>query len=129
MRLRVDHGDIDRWVIKLDEAVSRCPDEAAKVVNRGALQVKKGSQRRVRRMRHAPAYPRSIGYDSFKGLRGPVAEIGPDKNRRQGALGNLIEFGSVNNPPRPHIRPATEDELPRFERAMEALAAKLLEGR
>ena len=63
---------------------------------------------------HAPQFPGSITYD-FVGMAvgGGVAgaffggsgsynveiEIGPDKDRPQGALGNLIEFGSVNNPP------------------------------
>ncbi len=56
-------------------------------------------------MAHAPAFPASITYDiasmahvslDFSSIR---AEIGPDKDRAQGALGNLIEFGSVNNPP------------------------------
>ena len=130
MKLNVDHKDMDRWALKLDEAVSKVPDEAAKVVNRGALQIKKGAQKRVRGHPHLRRYPYTINYDTYKGLRGPTAEIGPDRGKRgQAPLGAIIEYGSVNSPPIPHIRPATEDELPRFERAMEALAAKLLEGR
>ncbi|MBB4072048.1 hypothetical protein [Canibacter oris] len=54
-------------------------------------------------LKHAPLFPRSITYD-LKGLQAfgftvLSAEVGPDKTRPQGALGNLIEFGSINNPP------------------------------
>lgn len=45
----------------------------------------------------ARAFPFSIGYDvnTFHGFGVSVvqAEIGPDKERAQGALGNLIEYG------------------------------------
>lgn len=129
MTIRIEHGDLDRLVADLDRVVSRVPNEAEKVVAKGALNIKNGARQRVGSPAHAPAYPSSITYDMRNGLRGPEAEIGPDKDRRQGALGNLMEFGSVNNAPIPHIRPAADEELPKFERAMEDLAVKLLEGR
>lgn len=127
MDVRIEHGGLDRWVIKLDKAISDAPDEAAKVVERGALQIKNGARRRVGSPRHAPAYPSSITYETWRGMRGPVAEVGPDKNKRQGPLGSLIEFGSINNSPRPHMAPAVDEELPRFEKAMEDLAARIME--
>ncbi len=128
MSLRVDHGDLDRWALKLDQAVSEMPDEAAKVVEKGALNIKNDARRRAGGLRHAPAYPASITYDTRRGLRGPEAEIGPDKGKRQGALGNLLEYGSVKNGPIPHMAPAAEAEGPKFERALEDLSAQLLEG-
>lgn len=63
---------------------------------------------------HAPRFPSSITYDFVGDSSGGGAlgafiarahdydlevEIGPDKERPQGALGNLIEYGSVKNPP------------------------------
>jgi len=130
MRISIDSDDITRLVVDLDKAVSRAPQEAAKVVEKGALNIKNDARRRVGGLRHAPAYPSTITYDTSQGWRGPEAEIGPDKRRRQGALGNLIEFGSVHNPPRPHMIPAADAELPRFERHMEDLSVRLLqEGR
>jgi hypothetical protein len=100
--------------------------DAAAVVAKGALNIKRDAQRRVTGLKHAPAYPYSIGFDLKTTLAQTSAEIGPDKQKRQGALGNLIEYGSVNNPPRPHILPATEAEIPKFEKALEALAKKAL---
>ena len=53
--------------------------------------------------------------------------VGPDKAKRQGALGNILEFGTRKNPPVPHLGPAAEAEEPRFASAMQELAAKALE--
>lgn len=117
-------------VAAVADILAHAPDVAAEeiraVVARGALQIKLDAQRRISGLRHAPAYPRSISYDTHV-TRGAVwAEIGPDKTRRQGPLGNLLEYGSVKNPPHPHMRPAAEAEAPRFEKALEALAVKAL---
>jgi hypothetical protein len=57
-----------------------------------------------------------------------VGEIGPDSNKLQGGLGRLLENGSVNNPPYPHLSPALDLEEPKFARYLEELGVKLLEG-
>lgn len=129
MTLKIDHGDLDRWVLKLDEATSAAPEETTKVVAKGALNIKSSARSRISGHPHAPAYPSSITYDMRQGFRGAEAEIGPDKERRQGALGNVLEYGTTNNAPLPHIRPAADEELPRFEQAMTDLGARLLEER
>ncbi|MFD6770594.1 hypothetical protein ACFWC6_30725 [Micromonospora chalcea] len=127
MRVTIDSDGVARLRVKLDRAVSEAPEEAGKVVEKGALNIKNGMRRRVGGIAHAPAYPAAITYDRSAGLRGPEAEIGPDKRRRQGALGNILNYGSVNNAPIPHVEPAADEELPRFEKAMEDLAVRLLE--
>jgi hypothetical protein len=125
--IRIEHGDLDRLVLDLDNAASGMPKEAAAVVEKGALNIKTGAQRRIGRPAHAPSYGAALGYDMRTAAPGPEAEIGPDKNKRQGALGNILEHGTINNPPRPHIRPAVDEELPKFEKAMQDLAEKALE--
>ena len=128
MRISIDSDDLARFSVKLDKIVSQSPAEAAKVVEKGALNIKNAARRRASGIRHAPAYPSSITYDMSEGFRGPEAEIGPDKQKRQGALGNILEYGTTKNAPIPHIAPSADEELPRFERAMEDLAVKALEG-
>lgn len=134
--MSIEHRGLDRWAVQIEEAIRRAPEETAKVVGRGALNIKKDAQRIVRRQlsgrrSHLRRYPYSIGYDVFQGLRGVTAEIGPDKDKKrmQGPFGAIVEFGSRTSAPMPHMRPAAERELPKFQAALEDLAAKLLEGR
>jgi hypothetical protein len=98
------------------------PGEARKVVGRGLLNIKNDWRQRWSGYPHAPRLPYAISYDT-KQLRGQIeGEVGPDKDKPQGALGNLFEFGSIKNAPIPGGAPALRTEQPKFERAMEALA-------
>lgn len=103
--------------------ISTVPKTAA-VVAKGALNIKTEAARFASGIRHAPAYPRSITFDL--GTNGLSAEIGPDKGRRQGALGNILEYGTSKNPPLAHLGPAFDREVPRFVTAIEAVAGGLL---
>lgn len=116
------------WLATLDEAIRIAPDETKKVVSRGALQIKKDWRKRWTGYPHIPVLPYAIGYDVEANGVGASAEIGPDKDKKQGPLGNLIEFGSVNNSPIPGGLPALQAEGPRFEKALADMAVKLLEG-
>lgn len=129
-----DHRGLDRFAVTVERAIADAPVETAKVVGRGALNIKKDAQRTIRaklagRKSHLRRYPYSIGYDVWQSLKGATAEIGPDKNRKhlQGTLGAIAENGSVTSAPMPHMRPAGERELPKFTQALEDLAGKLLE--
>lgn len=120
--------DVTRLVIDLEAAIGATVPAVTGVVSKGALNVKTSAARRISGHPHLPSYPQSISYDLFT-LPGSVrAEIGPDKDKRQGALGNIPEFGTVNNAPLPHLGPALEEEAPRFERALADLGARLLGG-
>lgn len=96
------------------------------VVKRGAQNIKADAARRAGGIRHAPYYPRSITYDFYARIGGAEAVIGPDKDRRQGALGNILEFGTSKNAPLPHLRPALEAEEPGLLAALEAAQADVL---
>ncbi|WP_329013221.1 hypothetical protein OG271_04010 [Micromonospora rifamycinica] len=126
---RIETGELKRLAVHLEEAAGVAPVEVRKVVQKGALNIKNDARRRVQGLRHAPAYPYAITYDSTETPGGAWADIGPDKDKRQGALGNILEYGTVKNAPIPHMGPAGDAERPRFERALEDLAVRLLEGR
>jgi len=120
---------VNQWVEELTKAQSRALPEAEKVLSKGALNIKQGAARRISGLAHAPAYPRSIGYDLYHLPGSARARIGPDKQARQGALGNVLEYGTVNNPPHPHLAPELDAEGPRFMRALGQLGADLLAGK
>lgn len=125
--LSVDTSELDGLVkafVRIEAAALPAVDA---VVGRGAFNVKRDAARRARGLRHARAYPRSIGYDTFHTPGTSQAKIGPDKNRRQGPLGNIIEYGTVNNPPIPHLQPALDAEAPKFQKALGVALAALLD--
>lgn len=103
--------------MRLDAAVKQ-------VVAKGALNIKNDWRKSASGLAHAPAYPSSITYDldAEPGSGVISAEIGPDKDKRQGPLGNLIEFGSANNPPHLDGARALAAEEPRFVSALESVA-------
>lgn len=95
------------------------------IVQRGALNIKRDWRRAWSGHAHAPALPYAVTYDTELTQGGAAAEIGPDKDKPQGALGNLFEYGSAKNAPIPGGRPAADAEQPRFEAAAEELAVKV----
>jgi hypothetical protein len=112
---------------KLLNAVGeKAPDAVAKVVGRGAFNIKKDWQAAWRGLSYVPALSGAVSYDVTRTTKVIRAEIGPDKKKRQGPLGNVIEFGTVNNPPHPGGLPALDRERPRFEEALIAAVADLL---
>lgn len=91
---------------------------ATAIVTKGAMNVKQAMAADAAGIGHAPAFPASITFDVRQSMGGPEAEIGPDKGRTQGALGNLLYFGSSKNGPVRNISVGIDAEAPRFEKAL-----------
>ena len=117
---------LDEIVVQLDKATSRMLPEVSAVLGKAGLAIKKGAQQRWGGLGHAPALPYAVSYDVSYGLGGVSVEVGPDKSRRQGALGNLLEFGSINNAPRPALAPELDLEAAKTVTYLDALLVKLL---
>lgn len=83
-RFEQDLGRASREVIR----------EGDKVLERGALQKKEALQADAESSGSYKHFASAISYDNVGLLR---YEIGPDKGRTQGALGNILYFGTRNN--------------------------------
>ena len=143
----VDNSDL----AKLASDLGRVSPEAWKnmqtAIEVTARHVKDTAKRNATGMAHAPAFPHSITYDvgvghdmslgqaisavasgGISSARGTAlrAEIGPDKGRAQGALGNLIEYGSVNNPPQGIMHGALQENEADFEKGIDKSVADAL---
>lgn len=116
-------------VADLNRAESRSVPAVAAVVVKGAVNIKQDWRQRWSGLSHAPAVASSITFDTSYGIGSVEAEIGPDKDLRQGPLGNLLEYGSEHNAPIPGGIPAAKTEAPRFEKALGDLGVRLIEGR
>lgn len=132
---------------KLSADLGKAPTASSRNL-RAAIEVTARNVRDVARtnasgMAHAPAFPSSITYDwagdthgggalgAFVGGSGAYdleMEIGPDKDRPQGSLGNLIEYGSVNNPPQGIMHGALQANEADFEAGVEKAIDDALKG-
>lgn len=119
-----DTGALDALAAQLRTAQAQVLRAVQPVVSKGALNIKNEWRSNATQSAgaHARLYPASITYDLNPGSDSVEAVIGPDKGARQGALGNLLEFGSVNNPPHNDGGRALDAEDPRFVDAVSAAA-------
>lgn len=120
MDVRIDVSDVNRAAAQIKQKGIRITDEVRAIVEIGARNVKDEARDLISGLAHAPAYPYSIGYEllNARALGLVSADIGPDKSKAQGALGNILEYGTVNNAPFAHLGPALDREAPRFEKAL-----------
>ncbi|MGA5635078.1 hypothetical protein [Streptomyces lydicamycinicus] len=125
--MRADVRQLTQTALVFQRSAADAAQQMVRVVTRGALNVKRGwaDNAAASSGRHAPHYPRAISYDVHPIPGGAFAEIGPDKSRVQGALGNLLEFGSVHNPPHNDGGRALQAEDPRFVAATLAVTLRM----
>jgi hypothetical protein len=124
---RFDMSDVRRLERHLARAIPRARRDARAVTRRGAMNIKRDwkSNARSSAPKHAPLYPSSINFDfAAYGSDIFMAIIGPDKGGPQGPLGNLLEYGSVKNPPHRDGGRALDVEEPRFEAQLALIAER-----
>lgn len=97
-------------------------------VEKSASAVEKGMRSEASGHAHSPHFPNSITHDVKAHFGGIEAEIGPDKGLSQGALGNILYFGTSKNGPVLNINGPLDTEAPNFQKAVEDAAGKLLDG-
>jgi hypothetical protein len=76
---------------------------------------------------HFPHFPNAITADVKTRVGQLEAEIGPDKSRTQGALGNILYFGTSKNGPVLNINAGLDAEAPKFEQAVAEAAGRLFD--
>lgn len=129
MTITFDTSEVRKLAADLGAIPAQVHPEVRQIVSKGALNIKQDWAKRWTGLSHVPHLPGSVNYDLKDSPAGVEAEIGPDKGRRQGPLGNLLEFGSINNAPHPGGGPALAAEAPKFEKALADVLGDLVEGR
>ena len=117
--IEFDASEVDRLALTIGKAEVKAAAGMFAVAKKAGQNVKDGMAADAEDIPHAPHFPRSITYDIYPGgLRTVVVKVGPDKDRRQGALGNILYFGTSKLPSVRDIGKALRDETPRVERAL-----------
>jgi hypothetical protein len=125
--MTADIRELVRLAVAFERSIPEAESAMVASVTRGAFNIKRDWRDNARTSagRHARLYPNSISYDVTPIPGGATAEIGPDKDKPQGALGNLLEFGSVNNQPHNDGGRALQAEEPRFTAQVAAITERL----
>ena len=112
----IDLSEVKALATDLGRTTKEVEREADKVLERGALGVKNAMVEDAKSSHsgYAKRFASSISYDRRYGVGRMSYEIGPDKSRPQGALGNLLYFGSKNNAPTLDIEAGLIAEEPKF---------------
>lgn len=88
-----DFSQVSELAADLGRIPSRALPEVDKVTKRGANNLKAAYRAQILPSTHFHGMADSISYDSMYGVGSVGYEIGPDKGRRGGALGNIFYFG------------------------------------
>lgn len=92
------------------------------VVKKGAQNIKQGLEEGIRVSEHFRGMAGSISYEAQNGLGRVSYEVGPDKNRRGGALGNVFYFGTSRGGGTGDLDGPVEAEAPNLEKHLADLA-------
>jgi len=124
----IDDSELRAYIAELGRVPKELHDEVVKVGEKGALNIKRDWTQAWSGRAYIGPLSRAVNYD--RRFRGSDIEweIGPDKGRAQGPLGNVIEFGTVNNPPIPGGLPALDREAPKTERALGDVLERVFGG-
>ena len=117
MSISMDLSEVNRLVADLGKVESGLLDDVDKVAQRSAENIKKdlNAQAAGSSFRGMAG---SVTYD-HRWSRGAVEyEIGPDKGRRGGALGNIFFFGTSRGGGTGDLDGPLREEGPRLEKAL-----------
>ena len=116
--------EIRQFAIAVGRIADGAYEDVDAVITKGAVNVKKEMIADVSKSRHFHGMAGSITYEHHN-TRGVIRrEIGPDKGRRGGALGNIYYFGTSRGGGSGDIEKPLNSEEPRLLSAMNALVSK-----
>lgn len=124
----IDMSEVTKLSHDLGKVPGRITREAEQITKKGAQNVKETMQAEAKSSGHYKHFAGSISYDRAMSVGGVAYEVGPDKWRTQGALGNILYFGTSKNGPVLDIEAGLRKEAPNFEKHLADLAGSVLDG-
>lgn len=87
-------GELRTYANDLGKITGDASREVDKVLKKGAQNIKEDLVKDAKASKHFKGLAPAISYDSLYGFQNPRYEIGPDKARKEGPLGNIAYFGT-----------------------------------
>lgn len=122
-----DTGDLARLTVDLGKVPGKAMAAVEATSAKSALNIKNGMVADATGHEMFPQFPQSISYDRKFTVTGVEYEIGPDKDRPQGPLGNILYFGTSKNAPVLNLLGPLEAEEPAYLAQLAAAAAGTLD--
>jgi hypothetical protein len=118
-----NYEDLDRLAADLGEVPKKTGPLLRKALEVTSRNVKDSWRSKLNGSRTLPGLPAAVSYDvsTFRGFGASVfqAEIGFDKDKPQGALGNISEYGTPKIAPRGFGHAALQENTGDFEKGIE----------
>lgn len=119
----VDVSEVRRLADNLGKIAGKAVKDVDLVVKKGAQNVKEEMAADVRTSKHfvgkkGPGLESAMSYDSAYSVGAVRYEVGPDKSRPGGALGNIYYFGTSRGGGSGDIEKPIRSEAPRLEKAL-----------
>lgn len=127
MSIEFDVSEVNELGADLGKIPGRMVPPMIAAVTKSSTGVRDAMRRDAQGHAHFPHFPNSITADVKVKVGLIEAEIGPDKGLTQGALGNILYFGTSKNGPVLNINAGLDQEAPKFQKAVEEAAGKLFD--
>lgn len=122
MSFYIDSSELRVLSQNLGKIAGSAVKDVDAVLKKGAQNVKEEMAADARGSRHFKGMAGSISYDSDYRVGQPAYEVGPDKSRRGGALGNIYYFGTSRGGGSGDLEKPLRSEGPRLEKSLADLA-------
>ena len=116
--------ELRAFAADLGKIASKALPETDAVLKKGAQNIKDDLVSEARGSTHFKGMAGSVSYDSMYGIGHAKYEIGPDKGRRGGALGNIAYFGTSRGGGTLDLEGPLARESPNLERELDKLVDK-----
>ena len=117
-----DVSEVRRLAANIGKVAGSAVKDVDAVLKKGAQNIKDEMAADARGSTHFKGMAGSISYDSMYSIGTPRYEVGPDKDRRGGALGNIYYFGTSRGGGSGDLDKPMRSEEPRLARALGNLA-------
>lgn len=126
MSFEFDTSEINKLAADLGSIPGRMVAPMTATVTKSAKALQRAMRADASGHAHTPHFPASITTDVKVKVGQIEAEVGPDKGRTQGALGNILYFGTSKNGAVLDLNGPLDAQAPKFQKAVEDAAGKLL---
>lgn len=127
MNIDVDASETTDLVADLSRVPAKVVAAVEAATHKAAHNIKTQMAADAENSGHYKRFSAAITYDRKFGSPTAIEyEVGPDKDRPQGALGNILYFGTSNNAPVLDFEAAPRAEEPKFIQALRAAAGDVL---